>query len=69
MIAGAADTHTALWYLFGDQRLSHPAREFMDQAGLKGQKIVVSVISLVEILYLIEKNASLNRLIRTCARH
>ena len=32
MIAGVADTHTALWYLFKNPRLSTPARQFMDDA-------------------------------------
>lgn len=56
MIAGVADTHAALWYLFGDSRLSVSAKTFMDEAAGSGRKIVVSVISLAEILYLIEKN-------------
>ena len=55
MIAAVADTHAALWYLFGDSRLSLSAKEFMDQAAGSGRKIVLSVISLAEILYLIEK--------------
>jgi PIN domain nuclease of toxin-antitoxin system len=56
MIAGVADTHTALWYLFDDERLSIPAGDFIDQAGALGRRIVVSSISLAEIVYLIEKN-------------
>jgi PIN domain nuclease of toxin-antitoxin system len=56
MIAAVADTHTALWYLFGDPRLSAPAKAFIDQAAGDGRKVVLSVISLAEILYLIEKN-------------
>jgi PIN domain nuclease of toxin-antitoxin system len=56
MIAGVADTHAALWYLFGDPRLSSSAKTFIDQAGNSGRKIVLSVMSLAEILYLIEKN-------------
>jgi PIN domain nuclease of toxin-antitoxin system len=56
MIAGIADTHTALWYLFDDERLSVAAGDFIDQAGAAGRRIVVSSISLAEIVYLIEKN-------------
>jgi PIN domain nuclease of toxin-antitoxin system len=56
MIAGVADTHTALWYLFDDERLSVPAGDFIDQAALARRRIVVSAISLAEIVYLIEKN-------------
>ena len=56
MIAGVADTHTALWYLFNDARLSVAAGDFIDQAAAAGSPIVVSSISLAEIVYLIEKN-------------
>jgi PIN domain nuclease of toxin-antitoxin system len=56
MIAGVADTHTALWYLYDDARLSVVAGDFIDQAALAGRRIVVSSITLAEIVYLIEKN-------------
>jgi PIN domain nuclease of toxin-antitoxin system len=56
MIAGVADTHTALWYLYDDARLSVAAGDFIDQAAAAGSQIVVSSISLAEIVYLIEKN-------------
>ena len=56
MIAAIADTHAALWYLFGDPRLSASAKAFIDQAAGSGRKVLLSVISLAEILYLIEKN-------------
>jgi PIN domain nuclease of toxin-antitoxin system len=56
MIAGVADTHTALWYLFNDGRLSVAAGDFIDRAAAAGSQIVVSSISIAEIVYLIEKN-------------
>jgi PIN domain nuclease of toxin-antitoxin system len=56
MIAGVADTHTALWHLFDDARLSLPARDFIDNAAAARRKIVLSSISLVEVVYLVEKN-------------
>ena len=56
MIAGVADTHTALWYLFNDGRLSVAAGDFIDRAAAAGSQIVVSSISMAEIVYLIEKN-------------
>jgi PIN domain nuclease of toxin-antitoxin system len=56
MIAGVADTHTALSYLFNDPLLSAAAGDFIDQAAATGSRIVVSAISLAEIVYLIEKN-------------
>lgn len=56
MIAGVADTHAAVWYLFGDQRLSVKAKDFIDQAAAAGRTIEISPISLAEVLYLVEKN-------------
>ena len=56
MIAGVADTHTALWYLFDDERLSVPAGDLIDQSAAVRRRIVVSAISLAEIVYLIEKS-------------
>jgi len=56
VIAGVADTHTALWYLLKNPRLSAAARTFMDDAARAGHDIALSPISLAEILYLVEKN-------------
>ena len=56
MIAGVADTHTALWHLFDDKRLSRPAGDFIDKVAAARHRIAVSSISLAEIVYLIEKN-------------
>jgi PIN domain nuclease of toxin-antitoxin system len=53
--AGVADTHTTLWYLFGDPRLSAQAKQFIDQAAADRRSIEVSPISLAEIVYLVEK--------------
>jgi PIN domain nuclease of toxin-antitoxin system len=55
MISGVADTHTAVWHLFDDERLSAAAGRFIDQAASTGNRIVVSAISLAEIVYLVEK--------------
>jgi PIN domain nuclease of toxin-antitoxin system len=55
VIAGVADTHTALWYLLKNPRLSAAARSFMDDAASPGHDIVLSPISLAEIVYLVEK--------------
>jgi PIN domain nuclease of toxin-antitoxin system len=54
-IAGVADTHTALWYLYGDSRLSKRAKTFIDDAAADVEKIAVSAISLAEVVYLVEK--------------
>ena len=56
MIAGVADTRTALWYLLKNPRLSATARQFMDDAAAAGHDIVLSPISLAEIVYLVEKS-------------
>ena len=55
MIAGVADTHAILWYLFKNPKLSDAARQFMDDSAAAGHDIIVSAISLAEIVYLIEK--------------
>jgi PIN domain nuclease of toxin-antitoxin system len=56
MIAGVADTHTVLWYLFADARISVAAKSFINEASASRQKIAVSSIRLAEVVYLIEKN-------------
>jgi len=56
MIAGVADTHTALWHLFDDKRLSTTAEAFINEAATARRKIAISTISLAEVVYLVEKN-------------
>ncbi len=56
MIAAVADTHTALWHLFDDKRLSAAAERFIDEAAAARRKIAISSISLAEVVYLVEKN-------------
>jgi PIN domain nuclease of toxin-antitoxin system len=55
MIAGVADTHTALWHLFDDKRLSAAAETFISDAAIARRKIAISTISLAEVVYLVEK--------------
>jgi PIN domain nuclease of toxin-antitoxin system len=55
MLRGVADTHTAVWYIYNDQRLSTPARVFIEAAATDGDEIGVSAITFVELTYLIEK--------------
>jgi PIN domain nuclease of toxin-antitoxin system len=50
-----ADTHAIIWYLYDDPRLSPAARTAFEQATQEGETIGVSAISLVEIVYLVEK--------------
>ena len=56
MIAGVADTHTALWYLLKNPRLSVTARTFMDGAAHAAHDIALASLSRAEIGYLVEKN-------------
>jgi PIN domain nuclease of toxin-antitoxin system len=55
VIAAIADTHTTVWYLFDDPRLSRSAREAFERAAVSGDKVGVSAISLAEIVYPCEK--------------
>lgn len=55
MIAAVADTHAVIWYLASDPRLSMRARIAFEDAAQKGEQIAVSSITLVEIVYLVEK--------------
>ena len=50
-----ADTHTIIWYLSRDNRLSTTAKQYMETNVLRGDQIGISSITLVEMVYLIEK--------------
>jgi len=56
MIRAIADTHALIWYLFDDKRLSRTAKQFMDNAAKNGEQIGYSAISVIEIVYLVEKD-------------
>ena len=51
-----ADTHTVIWYLFNDARLSSTARQTIETAAVNGNQIGIASITLAEIVYLSEKN-------------
>lgn len=55
MVRAVADTHSIIWYLFGDTRLSVTAKTAIENAELGGEQIAVSSITLIEIVYLSEK--------------
>ena len=55
MVAAVADTHTAVWYLFDDPRLSYAAKTLMESIRASRRKIAISSISLAELIYLVEK--------------
>jgi PIN domain nuclease of toxin-antitoxin system len=50
-----ADTHILLWSLFEPEKLSANARQAIEAAEEIGDPIWVSVISLIELRYLVEK--------------
>ncbi len=56
MIAAVADTHSALWYLFDDGRLSKTAADFIGEAAASRRNVAISFITLAEVVYLIDKN-------------
>lgn len=55
MSAVVADTHAALWHLLNSPRLSANACAALDEATQGGDPIYVASISLVEVVYLVEK--------------
>lgn len=55
MTAVVADTHALIWYLCKPNKLSIGALNTLDSATNSGELIYISTISLVEIIYLVEK--------------
>jgi PIN domain nuclease of toxin-antitoxin system len=55
MLNGIADTHTVIWYIFGDKRLSPAARDFIEKSAADSDQVGISSITLVEVVYLAEK--------------
>lgn len=49
------DTHTIIWYLTDSSQLSNTASTALDKADSANCLIFLSIISLVEICYLVEK--------------
>ena len=55
MIALVLDTHSVIWLLHADARLSAFARQRIEAATGRGAQVAISSISLVETAYLEEK--------------
>jgi PIN domain nuclease of toxin-antitoxin system len=49
------DTHSLVWYLLGSQRLSSTAGHEIDACLERGDSLKVASVSLVELIYLVEK--------------
>ena len=69
MSAVVADTHALIWYLDVPSRLSANAVAALDGATASGNPIFISAISVVEIVYLVDKGrlstSTLDRLYST----
>lgn len=55
MIELLLDTHSLVWLLFGDARLPEKVRLLIDEVLQRGGRVGCSSITLVEMVYLIEK--------------
>ena len=55
MAAVVIDTHTAVWYLSNDPKLSENAKRALDDAAATGDPTYLCAISIVEVVYLVEK--------------
>ncbi|MFN0170916.1 MAG: type II toxin-antitoxin system VapC family toxin [Bryobacteraceae bacterium] len=66
MASLVVDTHSVLWYIFRDARLSSAARDALHAVTEAGDPILVPSICIVEVTYLAEKGripvAALERL-------
>lgn len=49
------DAHALIWYLYDDKRLSRTAGNLMDEIEISGDQLAISSITLVEVVYLVEK--------------
>ncbi|HID62342.1 MAG TPA: PIN domain-containing protein [Anaerolineae bacterium] len=59
-----ADTHSLIWYLQDNPRLSHRGRLLFSQADNGKASIVIPTIVLVEMTYLAEKKRIANELVK-----
>lgn len=53
--SAVSDTHATIWYLNADHRLSSGAKTFIEEAEAQGNPVLISTITLVEVIYLQEK--------------
>lgn len=55
MVGVIADTHALIWYLLDSPRISELALAQFEMCRARGTKVGVSSISIIEIVYLMEK--------------
>jgi PIN domain nuclease of toxin-antitoxin system len=49
------DTHAVIWYLLGSENLPASVYELIEKGSRDGSPALISVISLVEVIYLVER--------------
>lgn len=54
-MSAVLDTHAAVWYLLDAKSLSASIFSLIDEAAASGQPTYISAISLVEVVYLVER--------------
>ena len=54
-MSAVLDTHAAIWYLLDSKALSKTAFSLIDDAAASGQPAYISAVSLVEVVYLVER--------------
>jgi PIN domain nuclease of toxin-antitoxin system len=54
-MSAVLDTHTAIWYLLDTQNLSQKVFSLIDGAAASGVPAYISAVSLVEVVYLVER--------------
>jgi len=55
MASIVVDTHTVIWYLLASSKISSAATAVLDEAIMAGDAVYVPSISVVEVVYLVEK--------------
>jgi PIN domain nuclease of toxin-antitoxin system len=54
-MSAVLDTHAAIWYLLDTKNLSQQAFSLIDTAAASGVPTYISAVSLVEVVYLVER--------------
>jgi len=54
-MSAVLDTHAAVWYLLDAKSLSQTVFSLIDRAAASGQPTYISAVSLVEVVYLVER--------------
>jgi PIN domain nuclease of toxin-antitoxin system len=54
-MSAVLDTHAAIWYLLDAKSLSKTVFSLIDGAAASGQPTYISAVSLVEVVYLVER--------------